>query len=55
MRRNPIERKPSSGLQDSTRILFGSLASARVSTVDREINGLIVVITDGEGCGAPVA
>jgi hypothetical protein len=31
------------------------LASARLSTVVGESNGLIVVITDGEGSGVPVA
>jgi len=42
-------------VQRGTTALFDYLASARSSTVTAESNGLIVVITDGEGCGVPVA
>jgi hypothetical protein len=52
---NSIERNSRSRVLSGATALFDCLASARLSTVVGESNGLIVVITDGEGSGVPVA
>ena len=55
VRINLIEPNSRSRVQRGIIALFDYLASARLSTVVGASNGLIVVITDGEGCGVPVA